>query len=340
VDQLASAFSRAGHQVVVVTTANANVTGSGPYRVVQIQTDWAFADTPRIAASVRRLGPDVVDVQYPGVGLKRGFAATLLAGALRLTGYRGRLVTTLHEFDSLSSRQRLRIAIGAAAGDVVLAPDERILRSIRRYTWWRFGLRRARIELGSNVLPTETGEVRHLNRTEDELVVGYWGFLRPDKGVDVLLDAFALVRARRAARLVVAGNPGDDAEYRAALDRHIADLGLRDDVLFTGDLPMEELSSTLRAFDVCALPYRDGVAPNRGTYVTAVAHGLYVVTTSREHSGFDAATNTAFVPPGDAVALAEAIVAASDHPRVAPTSDGQHRWDEIAAARLGLYARG
>lgn len=70
------------------------------------------------------------------------------------------------------------------------------------------------------------------------------------------------------------------------------------------------LRSVPRSTLVMAVAF--GVAPNRTTYLTAVAHGLYVATTSRERSGFDLATNTAFTQPGDAAALAESIFAAPD----------------------------
>lgn len=336
-DQLAAALARAGEQVVVITTADPRILEPAGYRAIALQTRWALSETPRLSATVRRLRPDVVDVQYPGVNLGRGFAATMLPGALRLTGYRGRLVTTLHEFDSLSPRQRVRVAVGAAAGDVVLAPDDRILRSIRRYTAWRPGLRVQRTMLGPNILPPSEPGARPLRRHRDELVVGYWGFLRPDKGVETLLEAFALVRRRRRAILVLAGDAGVDVAYAHSIVDEVERRGLADDVVVTGDLAADDLSATLLGFDVCALPYRDGLADNRGTYLAARAHGLYIVTTSRERLGFDPPSHTAFTQPGDVPALAEAILAAPDHPRRRVTLDVDQAWDRIAAARLTAY---
>ena len=75
---------------------------------------------------------------------------------------------------------------------------------------------------------------------------------------------------------------------------------------------------------MCVLPYRDGLEVNRTTYATAATNGLYVVTTSTTRTGFDEATNTAFVAPGDVEALAEGILAAPNRPRRPPRDPGRN----------------
>jgi Glycosyltransferase len=172
-----------------------------------------------------------------------------------------------------------------------------------------------------------------------ELTVGYWGFIRPDKGVDLLLEAFAQIQRVRPARLVLAGDPGPEAEYIASLTRKAESLGIASAIRTTGKLPTEQLSAELRAFDVCVLPFREGLRQNRGTYAGAVAHGLYVVTTSAQSSGFDQETNTALVPPNDREALASAILEAPAHPQQRSSTTPDEAWGEIAELHLAAYGR-
>lgn len=82
-------------------------------------------------------------------------------------------------------------------------------------------------------------------------VVAAAGHLREDKGFDVLIDAFALVRARfPAARLLLAGDGPD----RAALEAAARPLG--DAVRFLGWVPPEAMPDLLDRAAVVAVPSR------------------------------------------------------------------------------------
>jgi glycosyltransferase involved in cell wall biosynthesis len=90
----------------------------------------------------------------------------------------------------------------------------------------------------------------------DEYVL-FFGLVRPYKGLDMLLDAWATLRARgltAGRRLLVAGEFYDDVEkYRA----QIARLGLNGDVVlhdrFVGD---DEIPAWFSLADLLVLPYR------------------------------------------------------------------------------------
>jgi glycosyltransferase involved in cell wall biosynthesis len=338
-DALGRALARRGHEVVVLTTASRDLRPPSGYRVVPLQTAWSLGDASLVATAVRREHPDVLHLQFPGVGFERGFGASFAPWAVRLRGPKPLLVTTLHEFNAFRLRHRARLAVAVAACDLVIAPDPTVLRSIQRHLQWRRGLDTAMIPVAANVWPT--AKVEHTSESHEAtgLVVGHWGFLRPDKGVDLLLEAFAQVRRTQPARLVLAGDPGPDAAYVASLWSHAEELRISEAIQTTGKLPADELSAVLQSFDVCVLPYRDGLSQNRTTYAAAVAHGLYVVTTGLRKRGFEPETNTTYVPPNDRDALVSAILEAPLHPQrqIADASEGA--WDEIADLHLAAYRR-
>jgi glycosyltransferase involved in cell wall biosynthesis len=338
-DSLAHALAQRDHEVVVITTASPDLRSHVDYRVVPLQTEWSLGEAGKVAAAVRREHPDVLHVQFPGTGYGRGFGACFAPWAVRLRGSRPLLVTTLHEFQTLRLRYRARLAVAVSACDLVIAPDPDELASIQRYLRWRPGLETAMIPVAANVWPSGETPGAGMPQKGTELVIGYWGFIRPDKGVDLLLEAFAQVLRTHPARLILAGDAGSEAEYIASMWRRAQELGVSASIRTTGKLPSEQLSAELQSFDVCVLPFRDGLSRNRSTYAGAVAHGLYVVTTGLHKRGFEPETNTTFVPPNDRDGLVSAIIDTPNHPRAQTVATAESAWDEIADLHLAAYWR-
>jgi glycosyltransferase involved in cell wall biosynthesis len=338
-DSLARALARRDHEVVVITTASTDLGSPADYRVVPLQTDWSLGEAGKVAAAARRERPDVLHLQFPGTAYGRGFGACYAAWAVRLRGSRPTLVTTLHEFQTLRLRYRARLAVAVAACDLVISPDPTALASIQRHLRWRPGMHTAMIPVAANVWPSGEAPGAGVPQQGTELVIGYWGFIRPDKGVDLLLEAFAQVLRTQPARLVLAGDPGPETAHIASMWRRAQELGVSASIRTTGKLPSEQLSAELQSFDVCVLPFRDGLSRNRTTYAGAVAHGVYVVTTGLGQRGFEPGTNTAFVPPNDRDALVSAIIDAPNHPRAQSVATAESAWNEIADLHLAAYRR-
>lgn len=337
--RLATALTAAGAEPVVVTTARPSLRPDLPYMVRGIRTSWRLAEAASLARAILRTHPDIVHIQFPGSGYGRGFGVTALPWILLAARPSLPVAITLHEFDRLSPRHRLRTAAGALPCRLVVAPSADLVRAAGRYLGWRPGLRLEEIPLASNLIPARPAELvaEEFHREPGELVAGYWGFLRPDKGLETLVEAFRRVRSVRKARLVIAGDPGPDTDYARQFHELIERAGLANDTLITGPMPAERLSATLLGFDVCVLPFRDGVTSNRGTYAAAVAHGLPVVTTSLNERGPDGRTNTRFVGPGDVAGLADAILEYAASPRLDPPANTKGEWASIAERHLELY---
>jgi beta-1,4-mannosyltransferase len=91
----------------------------------------------------------------------------------------------------------------------------------------------------------------------DELVFGFIGQIRPYKGLDRLLDAYAEVRPTIGpSALLVAGAPGRSPGIEALLQRCASQPGVH---LERGEVPDEELQDVFAAVDVVVLPYLGGL---------------------------------------------------------------------------------
>lgn len=139
----------------------------------------------------------------------------------------------------------------------------------------------------------------------DRPLLLFAGFVRPYKGLDVLLEALPFVLVRRPVHLLVAGEFwGGTAVYQEQIDR----LGIGGAVtLWDAYLPNETLAACLARAEVVVLPYRG--ATQSGVIQLAFGQGKPVITTdvgglseavAHERTGL-------VVPPEDPAALAAAI---------------------------------
>ena len=133
------------------------------------------------------------------------------------------------------------------------------------------------------------------------------GFVRPEKGIEYLLEAVSRLKPDLEWELEIAGAV-EFLKYRKKLDAMVAALGLQDRVRWTGYVPNgQPLFERMRAADLFVLPTLSEGTPH--VLVEARANGLPCISTTAGGvpttvtDGFDAL----LVPPKDSQALALAI---------------------------------
>ena len=95
---------------------------------------------------------------------------------------------------------------------------------------------------------------KYLNITDAKVIL-FFGFIRDYKGLDILLNALALLKNDFKIKLLIAG------EYYSNEDKYlkiIENLGIKEDILFFTDfIPTSEVKYYFSASDCVILPYRD-----------------------------------------------------------------------------------
>jgi glycosyltransferase involved in cell wall biosynthesis len=164
----------------------------------------------------------------------------------------------------------------------------------------------------------------------------FFGYVRPYKGLDLLIEALPAIRARRGVRLLVAG---EFYEGEGRIRRRVTELGLADAVRFDADyIPEARVPLYFSAADVVVLPYRTAtqsgiiqIAYHLETPVICTDVGGLAEVVPEGRTGF-------IVPPGDAGALAAAVVRFYDEDweeRLrAGVREERHKysWEPMAAA--------
>jgi glycosyltransferase involved in cell wall biosynthesis len=161
---------------------------------------------------------------------------------------------------------------------------------------------------------------RQLGIRDSDLLVLSMARLAPDKGIEYLIEAAAiLLRSERRFQIVIAG----DGPMRARLEELTRHLGVADWVTFLGF--REDVSDLLAASDLVVLPsLREGLSI---ALLEAMAAGKPIIATKiGSHRELASQAEIAhLVSPADAPALCEAIL------QIAPDAD--------LMSRLGTNAR-
>jgi D-inositol-3-phosphate glycosyltransferase len=293
----------------------------------------------RAARRLERFAPGAVVLKWWMPFFAPAFASSV--GPLRRRGTRVVLVCdnlVPHErrpFDGVLTRWMLRNSDG------YLVMSDEVERDLDRL---KPGAPRARV---GHPLYAQFDRGRHTRAGArrrfgvDGDVVVFFGYVRPYKGLDVLLRAWPRVRARRPATLIVAGEFYEDPEpYR----RLAAEAGGPEAVrMLERYLPDEEVEALFKAADVVVLPYRS--ATQSGVTHAAYAAGVPVITTDVGGLAETVRGTGLVVPPEDLEALAEGIVRYFEEDlgpemrRAIEALRAEGSWETLAGRTIGLVDR-
>jgi glycosyltransferase involved in cell wall biosynthesis len=205
---------------------------------------WRTVSTIRaLAAFLRRERPDLL-VNWTAKAQLYGAPAALIAGMGHRVVWWQHGIPTSHWMDRIATLLPAR-AVGCSSRASAAAQE---LQRPRRRTFV--------VHPGVETSPPVDGEEAQRMRGDlglsgEDLIIGIVGRLQPWKGQDRLIRAVSVLRKRglRVHGLVVGGDAhGRSPEYEPRLRRLVAELGLADDVTFTGHV--SDATDYIRTMDV------------------------------------------------------------------------------------------
>src|SRR5690606_27656110 len=155
----------------------------------------------RILRTLRVLQPDVVHIQYPTRGYGKRAEISFLPFLIRCAFPRVKIVSTIHEFTNRTVLGKVRLLIPIVFSHKAIIVEQQYARDIEQLVP---GVARklVYIPVGANISPeVERDEVdvnqlrKSLGVEENGALVSYFGVLRPGKGIPLLLESFAQLRA-------------------------------------------------------------------------------------------------------------------------------------------------
>jgi polysaccharide biosynthesis protein PslF len=326
----------------------------------------------RVRRSIARLAPDVVNVQVEpaAYGMKAGiyFLPRVLGPDAPP------VVVTFHDLlppylfpkaGRLRLWSVLQLARDAAGIIVTNREDETALRAGLGKGSERAAAPLRLIPIGSNIVAQPVPGFDRARWREryglgrDDLVVSFFGFMNRTKGIETLLEATARINGTAQAEpaaeqkpvhlLFIGGRTGTsdvtNARYADDIDALMATLTLDAYVHRTGYADASEVSAAFYAADICALPYTEGANLRHGTLHAALAHGCATITTSPTLPTPELrdGENVMLIPPGNEVALAEAVRRLARDPALrrrlgeaASALARRYTWPQIAEEVMAL----
>ncbi|WP_198135164.1 glycosyltransferase family 4 protein [Rhodopseudomonas palustris] len=172
-----------------------------------------------------------------------------------------------HAGDDVAIRKRM-LDSEIASSDGIIALTE----NTRKLVTEMSGYPRDRVwVIPLGVFPYAVRGVSAQARTDAPLQLLFFGRLLPYKGLDLLLEAYRLLKGEgKNIALRIAG-PGDIVQYRAQLD------GLADVSIDNRWIPEEEVGAVFEDIDIVVAPYRG--ASQSGVLATSGAAGIPAVVT-------------------------------------------------------------
>ncbi len=173
--------------------------------------------------------------------------------------------------------------------------------------WDVLGCREGRIVVSSCIYQSEMRPRADLTLGDPPKLL-FVGYLRPEKGIHRLLDAFEALHKTRPLKLTLVGGTDKSTNAEAQAHERIRNSPYRDDITLTGWLDFgEPLFDLYRSHDVFVLPSLSEGTPR--TLVEARAFGCPVVATRAGGipSSVEHGKNGLLVEPNDSRGLAAAI---------------------------------
>jgi glycosyltransferase involved in cell wall biosynthesis len=162
----------------------------------------------------------------------------------------------------------------------------------------------------------------------------------PYKNCDGLLRAWALARSDLGDRQLAVVGPVRDEKYGAQLRALVAELGISDDVVFTGGVPLDETVRFYQAADVFVYPSFNETFGL--PILEAMASGCPVVTSDTTAMPETAGGAAVLCDPSDPASIAKAMLEATGPGRdrlrdAGLRRAGQFTWGATGAATLEVY---
>jgi glycosyltransferase involved in cell wall biosynthesis len=288
--------------------------------------EWGLSSAVHISRELSAIGSDLYHMQYPATGYGWKLGPQFLS-LLRP------FVITIHECSQGHILRRLSLLPFTIRARKIIFTNEYEQRYAQRFVPW-IKKRSTVISIGNNI-PLVSGVDKVGVR-----VVTYFGLIRPEKGLERLIEMGRLFKDRAngiIVRIIGTVLPGSE-EYCARMRDQSKDLPIE----WCLGLADEQLSYALAETEVAYLPFPDGASDRRGSLIAMLANGVAIITTKGAHTSQDLCSAVLFAnSPDEAALLAETMFNDShmraDRQQAAGLLAVKYSWANIAQKHLIIY---
>lgn len=304
---LAKELASRGNDIYVITSKQADSNNENLH-IYNIVENWDFKDLKLILKKVKEIGPDVVNIEYPSNEYKSAFMLSYLPYKIKKK-QKCYTTATIHEYDyeEFSVQRRFRLYLNFCKLDKIIVAEEKFIEKIKQISP---KTEMVYIPISSNIQRSEIGENEKKLLIEQydlkgKKVISYFGFARPNKGIEILLKA--LKKINKDIELLYIGSLDKENEYENTILKLIENEELGNRIKITGLFDDEkDVANRLQISDLCVLPFLDGVQTRNGSFLAAYNQKIKILTTSKEKTR-EKQDGIYYVEPNNIEALATKI---------------------------------
>lgn len=334
VGQLATALSRVGHTVAILTSAEANTSIEGASVFTPMST-WTWREAFAAFRRIKGWRPDILHIQYPSRGYRSYVLPSFLPLMAAVLGIR--VIRTWHEIPDAKHAAPFLIQSFPPGPYIYVRPEfEQQLAPV-----FKRALRRSQGNFIAGASAIARAHLTHKTKQSvrerylegKERLIVFFGFLYDFKGVEQVFD----IANPATDRIVIAGEPGEDAAYVRMLEGIALSPRMADSVRMTGFLDIEDSGRLLAVADAVVLPFRRGGGIWNSSIHAAVVQGTPVVTTSLENRGLDERRMIYYARPDDIEDMRHGLAQLAGRRRPADPEFDSNEWDRVACCHMKIY---
>lgn len=306
--KLAEELARQNNEVHIITSERAS-TESKKLHIHNIVKIWKLSALKPIINELKKIKPDVVNIQYPSDEYYRRTVSIL--PLLIKNKIKCKVTITVHEYDYFNLNEerikdKIRLYLNFCKLDKVITVEEKFIPRIKK-DYAKANI--AYIPISSNIprnkaTSEEITNIKRKYNLEGKKVLSYFGFAVPVKGIEYLLKC--VQKLDDNVKLLFINHLDEKNEYHKTLLSLIEELKIKNKVEITGfvDNP-EDVANLLQASDICVLPFVNGLKKSNGSFLAAYNQKIKIITTTNkdEKDG----NGIYYVKPEDETALLEKI---------------------------------
>lgn len=311
---LANFINKTGIGIKVLTTKNEKVVSDGICEPAIL--NWNLQCIKEIYNYVNKNNINIIHIQYPTKGYGYKIGINLLPLYIKMKDMvfqkRIRIITTLHEFSQSHILRKISIIPLVLFSDKIILTNDEEKKIILKLFLFLMKDKFEVINIGSNILPDKSSENNENKLYTNNHTISYFGFIRPDKGLETLLRAIVLTKVYTEDdfKLNILAELDDSDEYHCKIRNLLKQLNInKNKIKITGYLTESQVSEYLKASNLCVLPYRDGLTYRRGSFIASVVHNVPVLSTYTKLTSPDLLEifRDYLVKPNDVVGLSRNI---------------------------------
>jgi glycosyltransferase involved in cell wall biosynthesis len=345
--RLCNELAKAGIEVHVLTSSGDAISGATVLKIHVLKHQWTWRALAQYWKRINDIQPDVIDILFTGWMYKDHPMITFLPTIIKRFFPHIRLITHIESLKGIDcakstvmtrlQRKLVTFWVGRAQINyeygTILRDSDHIV-TLSEFDCFQVSTKIPDLKMEVTVVPpppimpilssipvSQISKTRaSLNITDGQLLLAFYGYIYPGKGIETLLEALAILNKGSARyRLIIIGGSPDpyvlEAErrpnYLQELKALATEYGVGDFIRWTGYIESDssEASVYLHSADLCVLPFDNGIRMHNSSFSFCAAHALPLVTTrgANTESTFVSGSNALLCPPRNAEAIAHAI---------------------------------